>query len=322
MPMASKWQALIGFAPLSNIGIIAVKGIDAKTFLQGQLTVNLNNVTLNQSQLGAHCNLKGRMQSLYQIVNIQQQAQDAYLLLLPKSLLSEALKNLKKYAIFSKVTLTEVDDISVWGVISEQAANDLATYLGEPSILSLPTGGCLHTKADWVICKSPGAVLRLQVLMPNAVVADFQQVMQSKLPLLDQEIWELLEIQAGIPTVYPATVDALLPHHVNLTSLAGISFDKGCYLGQEIVARMHYKGKIKRHMYRAQLEEVVEAPCAGDQVVILNAPNEAPGIVVRAAKNEEGFELLVVLDEQFSDFENIRFKKADGPKLHRLNLAY
>ncbi|HRE31468.1 MAG TPA: hypothetical protein PLD88_05775, partial [Candidatus Berkiella sp.] len=75
--------------------------------------------------------------------------------------------------------------------------------------------------------------------------------------------------------------------------------------------------KIKRHMYRALLAESTELPCPGDQVVIIDAPNEAPGIIVRSAKVEEGFELLVVLDEQYADFSNIRFKKADGPKLHR-----
>jgi folate-binding protein YgfZ len=317
MLMDSKWQALMGFAPLPSTGIIAVKGIDAKTFLQGQLTVNIDKVTLNQSQLGAHCNLKGRMQALFRIINIQKSEQEepAYLLLLPKSLLADALKNLKKYAIFSKVTLTEMQDFSAFGIIGEQAAEHLA-------IDPLPIGGSLISKTDWIIYRSPGNELRYTAIVPTAKVADFQQSMQKELPPLKEEVWELLEIDAGIPTIYPATIDALLPHHVNLTALAGISFDKGCYLGQEIIARMHYKGKIKRHMYRAQLAETVEAPSPGDHIVIVDAPNEAPGIVVRAAKNDEGFQLLVVLDEQYADFENIRFKKADGPKLHRLNLAY
>jgi len=321
MPMDSKWQALMGFANLSNIGIIAVKGIDAKTFLQGQLTVNLNNVTVNQSQLGAHCNLKGRMQSLFQIFNIQETDEPTYLLLMPKTLLPEALKNLKKYAIFSKVTLTEVQDLSLFGVIGESAVKDLTSFLNETSLNALPIGGCLQPKANWLVCRLPGKALRYLVIVPNAAVAEFQPAMQNQTPMTT-DTWELLEIEAGIPTVYPQSIDALLPHHVNLTSLAGISFDKGCYLGQEIIARMHYKGKIKRHMYLAQLADTGEAPSPGDQVVIVDAPNEAPGIVVRAAKSVEGFELLIVLDEQFADFENIRFKKADGPKLHRLDLAY
>jgi len=325
MPMHAKWQALMGFTPLSTTGLIAVKGLDALTFLQGQLTVNLNNVTSSQSQLGAHCNLKGRMQSLFRIINIQKTEQEpAYLLLLPKTLLPDALKNLKKYAIFSKVTLSEVLDLTLCGIVGEQAIASLSTYLGEPSLSALPVGGCLlaTTKTDWILCRVPGEIPRLEVIMPNAFVADFQQAMQAGSNLITEPMWEQLEIQAGIPTVYPETMDALLPHHVNLTELAGVSFDKGCYLGQEIIARMHYKGKIKRHMYRAQLTNSQETPCAGDQIVIVDAPNEAPGIVVRIAKTDEGFELLIVLDEQFADFENIRFKKADGPKLHRLNLPY
>ena len=303
MPMDSKWQALTGFTPMPSTGIISVKGIDAKTFLQGQLTVNLNTVTLSQSQLGAHCNLKGRMQSLFRIIQLEAD-EPTYLLLLPKTLLPEAIKNLKKYAIFSKVTLSEVEDLTLFGVIGEMPANDLG-----------------QSKEDWIMFRMPGKVLRHLVIVPNAAIVDFQQAMQRQTPLTSDH-WELLEIQAGIPTVYPQTIDALLPHHVNLPSLAGVSFDKGCYLGQEIIARMHYKGKIKRHMYLAQLVDTVEVPSPGDDIVIVDAPNEAPGIVVRAAKSVDGFLLLIVLDEQFADFENIRFKKADGPKLHRLDLSY
>src|SRR5690606_8509417 len=118
-----------------------------------------------------------------------------------------------------------------------------ATYLGDKTIKDLPVGGSIcvnHT----VVCHVPGAVARYELIVPNAFVDDFQQVMLAKTTAMSLDDWEQLDIQAGIPTIYPATVDALLPHHVNLTQLQAISFDKGCYLGQEIIARMHYKGKI------------------------------------------------------------------------------
>ncbi|MGE3319657.1 MAG: folate-binding protein YgfZ, partial [Candidatus Berkiella sp.] len=179
-----------------------------------------------------------------------------------------------------------------------------------------------HPEGTLTLCNVPGTDSRFELIVANPGVRDIEQQFLSKLTLLQETDWERYDIEAGIPAIYPATIDTLLPHHVNLTELGGISFDKGCYLGQEIVARMHYRGKIKRHMYLAELENNIELPCPGDQVVILNAPNEAPGIVVRASPKDQGVVLLVVLDEQYADFENIRYKKADGPKLHRLNLSY
>jgi len=303
--MDTKWQAQMGYTPLLTRGIIAVKGVDAEKFLQGQLTVNLNTITPNLSQLAAHCNLKGRMQALFRVIKVDSDNPE-YRLLAPKEIIPIAIKNLKKYALFSKVTIDELNDVALFGLGGEQAQGALNT---------------LHNLPDITFCEIPGKLKRFEIMVANSRVDDLKGLLKQA-TLINENDWERLDIEAGIPSIYPATLDALLPHHVNLTELGGISFDKGCYLGQEIVARMHYRGKIKRHMYLGALENSEESPCPGDQVVIVDAPNEAPGIVVRASQTDNGFVLLVVLDEQHANFENIRFKKADGPKLHRLNLAY
>lgn len=312
--MHTKWQTDLGLGQLLSTSLIAVSGIDAETFLQGQLTVNLKNVTTSMSQLAAHCNLKGRMQSVFRLIKNMSSPNDAFLLLTPKALLPLALTNLKKYAIFSKVTLHEANDYTVFGLVGT----------GAPSLLNavdLPIGGCL-AREQYIICRIPGVTPRFEIIVPTTFAEKFAANYSTNTVSINDEVWERLDIEAGIPTIYPETQDVLLPHHANLMDLKGISLDKGCYLGQEIIARMHYKGKIKRHMYRALLPKMTEVPYPGDLLPIVDAPNEAPGIVVRSAPSDEGFELLVVLDEQYADFEKIRFKKADGPKLHRLDLSY
>lgn len=312
--MHTKWQTQVGFGQLLSTGMIAVSGIDAEAFLQGQLTVNLKNVTASMSQLAAHCNLKGRMQSVFRIIKIQHSQDASYLLLTPKELLPLALTNLKKYAIFSKVTLSEANDFTLFGLVGSRAPEILGAA-------DLPMAGTLAQDEN-ILCRLPGIVPRFEIIVPTSLAEKFASHYSPNTISINSEEWERLDIEAGIPAIYPQTQDVLLPHHANLMDLKGISLDKGCYLGQEIIARMHYKGKIKRHMYRALLPKNTEPAYPGDLLPIVDAPNEAPGIVVRAAPSEEGFELLVVLDEQYADFDKIRFKKADGPKLHRLDLSY
>lgn len=158
--------------PAKNLGLICVAGPDAKKLLQGQLTCDLEKVTEAQPQLSAHCNPQGRVISLFHLFL----SQDHFYLQMPRELIPIAMKALKKYAVFFKVTLTDV---------SEQH----------------PLFTC--------------------------------------------------EKNASAPTIYPETSEKFLPHELNLQNLNAISFNKGCYTGQEIIARMQYRGKLKTHLYQA-----------------------------------------------------------------------
>ncbi len=325
MPMHTKWQALMGFTRLAATSMISVSGVDAEKFLQGQLTVNLKTVTPNQSQLGAHCNLKGRMQSLFRLVTLSKQDDiQRYLLIAPTAMINPALAALKKYAMFSKVNLMPAEDFTLFGLIGDTAASFLAEQFVTPGIRDLAVNGVLDlmTSHSLVICRLPGPVQRFMLIVANTQAESFALTFKGVTEAISETIWELCDIEAGIPTIYPETEDLFLPHHANLPQLLGVSFDKGCYLGQEIIARMHYKGKIKRHLYRAKLTETTQVPAAGDQLVILDAPNEAPGIIVRAAPTETGFEVLLVIDEQYADLSRVRLKNPDGAALQRLDMPY
>ena len=307
-----------GMTELSTLGLLSIKGLDAKTFLQGQVTCNLNDITPQKSLLGAHCNLKGRMQSIFRIfLDSHDKTSMHYYLCLPQPMLAIAQQNFKKFALFSKVDITIATDLVGIGLYGTHAGKIHLEHDYDCVSKETKNGVC-H------ISRIPGSIPRYELWGTKEVINQISSTIASSTQPVLPHIWELLDIQAGIPTVYPSTIDQILPHHANLSILKGISYDKGCYLGQEIIARMQYRGKIKKHMYRAFIQESDTLPVPGAQVVCEPfLDNEAPGMVVRASKTEHnGSELLIVLDEQYQHFENIRLYSADGPKVHRLDLPY
>ena len=162
-------------------GLLSVSGVDAKRFLQGQLTCDLEEVTPSETRLGAHCNPSGRIISLFRLSLFQ----DSYHLAMPKEMVPIAMAAFKKYAVFFKVTLTDASETLIKN--KQETAPHFSHYT---------------------------------------------------------------DIMAGIPMIYPETSEKFLPHDINLPLLNGVSFSKGCYTGQEIIARVQYRGKSKKHLSR------------------------------------------------------------------------
>jgi folate-binding protein YgfZ len=291
---------------LSSFGLLSIDGPDAKSFLQGQITCNIDELTQKKNLLGAHCNLKGRMQSLFRItVHPGNQNHSHFILCMPTSMLTIAQNNFKKFSIFSKVEIKAADDMVGFGLVGLQIPHlvsninqNICVYHKEGVIPRYELFGPVEEmKQLWLQCKD--------VCMPVATEAN-----------------ELLDIRAGLPMIYPGTIDEILPHHANLSILEGISYNKGCYLGQEIIARMQYRGKLKKHMYRVFVQDESK-PKVGSAVFGGTTINEAPGIVVRASESDQdGYELLIILDDLYQHFENVRLYSADGPKVLRLDLPY
>jgi folate-binding protein YgfZ len=170
---------------LSYLGWLKISGEDSKKFLQGQLTCNMEEVTPAQSQLGAHCNPKGRIISLFRIFLFK----ESYYLQMPREMISVAMNALKKYAVFFKVQLVDVSDES-------------------------------NTLFDKITSENP----------------------------LSFDQWQCQNIEAKLAQIYPETSELFLPHELELHLNNGISFNKGCYTGQEIIARMHYRGQLKTQL--------------------------------------------------------------------------
>ena len=297
------------FCTLSHEGVLAVRGADAGKFLQGQLTCNLNYLSDTRASLGARCTQKGRMQSSFRILL----EGDGVLMAMASELLEPQLADLKKYAVFSKSKLT--DESAAWVRFGIDHGDAALGSLG----LELPA------ETDRVV-RSDG-LIAIRVSPDRAelwVSADQAGAIKGKLSALlaegDLNQWLLGQIRAGIGQVMPGTRELFIPQMLNLQAVGGVSFKKGCYTGQEIVARMQYLGKLKRRLYRLQLD-ASELPEPGTQ---LFSPSHGSSIgeVVLAAHGGQQIELLAVLQAEAAEAGDLHVGAVDGPALHLLDLPY
>jgi len=297
------------FCTLSHEGVLAVRGADASKFLQGQLTCNLNYLSDTQASLGARCTQKGRMQSSFRILL----EGDGVLMAMATELLEPQLADLKKYAVFSKSKLT--DESAAWVRFGLEHADAALISLG----IELPHDTDSVVRNDGLIA--------IRVSPERAelwVAADQADPIKGKLSAhlaegnLNQ--WLLGQIRAGIGQVMPSTRELFIPQMLNLQAVGGVSFKKGCYTGQEIVARMQYLGKLKRRLYRLTLD-ASELPEPGTP---LFSPTHGSSIgeVVLAATAEQNIELLAVLQAEAAEAGDIHLGALEGPALHLLDLPY
>lgn len=214
---------------LSAYGILKISGSDAKTFLQGQLTCDMETLAVGAHSLGAHCNPQGRILSLFLIYH----AKEVYYLFMIKEMVIPTLHALRKYAVFFNVQMSDESyHYRVLGLLNPSE---------EHALTELPiTCLLLSKKNKQTLCfgKQDDIEMTPQRLLTDAHLCSYSD-------------WHAIHIDAGIPTLYPKTSAELLPHEINLPQLKGVSFTKGCYTGQEIIARMQYKGKLKKRLYRA-----------------------------------------------------------------------
>ncbi|QIH06779.1 MULTISPECIES: folate-binding protein YgfZ [unclassified Pseudomonas] len=297
------------FCPLSHEGVLAVRGPDASKFLQGQLTCNLNYLSADQSSLGARCTQKGRMQSSFRILL----EGDGCLLAMACELIEPQLADLKKYAVFSKAKLT--DESTSWARFGLNAAQHVLAGLG----LELPQEAGAVVRTDDLIAVRVSTD-RAELWARAERAESLHQQLIAQLPQGDLNQWLLGQIRAGLGQVMPQTRELFIPQMLNLQAVGGVSFKKGCYTGQEIVARMQYLGKLKRRLYRLAL--------AGDELPAPGTPLFSPthgssiGEVVLSAQASGQVELLAVVQAEAVEDDNLHLGTLEGPGLQLLDLPY
>lgn len=297
------------FCTLSHEGILAVRGPDANKFLQGQVTCNLNYLSDSHSSLGARCTPKGRMQSSFRILSVS----DGYLLAMASELLEAQLTDLKKYAVFSKSKLT--DESQDWLRIGLSGGDNALRSLGLK----------LAETADSVARSNELLALRLsdgraELWIPASQAVTVQAQLATQLREAPLNDWLLAQVRAGIGQVMGSTRELFIPQMINLQAVGGVSFKKGCYTGQEIVARMQYLGKLKRRLYRLELHDT-QVP---EPATALFSPTHASSVgeVVLAARSATGVELLAVLQDEAALNGVIHLGSAEGSTLSVLDLPY
>ena len=290
------------FCPLSHEGILAVRGSDAGKFLQGQLTCNINYLSQEHAGLGARCMVKGRMQSSFRILP----EGNGYLLAMASELLEAQLADLKKYAVFSKATLT--DESSAWARFGLQGGEAALQALG----IDLPSAaGSTVRHAGLIAITASAGRAELWVAADNA--EPVRQALAAALPEGSLNDWLLGQVMGP-------TRELFIPQMINLQAVDGVSFKKGCYTGQEIVARMQYLGKLKRRQYRLALGQAA-IPAPGAEI-FSPTHGSSVGEVVLAASNGAGCELLAVLSAEAVEDDNLHLGSLEGPRLQVLTLPY
>lgn len=300
---------------LSQLGLLELSGADTLTFLQGQVTNDAKQLTVsNQAHLTAYCNPKGRMLALFLAFYLN----DCFHLQFNRSLLEPIMKRLKMYVMRSKVEIKDISDIyAIIGIDGPDAFSILASSLAKISRdIELPKNNYeFVTCANTIIIKLPSIAghTRFEIIAEKANASEIENSLKEHCQIAEQTYWDSLDIQAGIPDVLPATQEQFVPQMLNLDLLNGINFKKGCYTGQEIVARTHYLGSVKRRTYLVEIallenslveNSSAESPKAGDK--ILDANQSEVGQIVRVANTTENqFNALVELRIESAIADNV-----------------
>ena len=301
---------------LSHLGFINAKGEEAESFLQNQLSNDIKLVSESQSQLNAYCTAKGRALSLLRVFKCG----DEYLLQLPQERLESTLKRLSMFVLMTKVTLEDASENTVaFGIAGPNAEKNLKSIVSD-----LPQQDDQCTFANGLIaCKISGKSSRYMVVANTDKAIEAWKQLSGNCKACNHSTWSYLDIQTGIPQIYEANTEAFVPQMLNLHDLNGISFQKGCYPGQEVVARMHFLGKLKRRMYLAHVT-TEDRPSIGDFVFTKDDESkEGVGKVVDSQANPAGgFEILTVLKIASAEAGALHLGSANGPMLELQELPY
>lgn len=300
--------------PLNDYALLVVSGEDATKFLQGQCTCDFNQLQSGSWLLGAHCNPKGRMLSSFRAIRFDN---GDIALRVHASIAELATQALSKYIVFSKATIHCQQLYAIGLVIPTDQQPSL------PLDLPLPAEGSV------TLIGNRCALLRLSPeryelwSQTSESLNDLLSLFEANAAITPREQWTLSEIAEGITEVRAESTEQLLPQDLNFQLINGISFSKGCYTGQEIIARMHYKASLKKHLYRAvSIETGLPIPAYGTN--ILDAKNQRRvGIVVSSApQRDRRIQLLALVNDDATKQDYVLLDTDSKPKLQWLPLPY
>ena len=299
-------------ADLSHYGLIGFSGEEAQTFLHALITNDLRNLGGNAAVFAAHLSPKGRTLGNFLVMK----RGGDLLLLLPASLREAMQKRLSMYILRSKVKSRDASGewvrLGVSGPGSEAA---VASVLGE----AVPEGIMAMAQAEHAFAIRLGDQRFDLFVTPDAASATWTALAASHRPV-GAPAWDWLLVNAGIPAILPATQDLFVPQMANMEVLGGVCFTKGCYPGQEIVARSQYLGKVKRRLF---LAHVTSAASPGQELFSADLPDQAAGHIANVAPAPGGgYDVLAVVHSSSEEAGDVRLGERDGPRLTFRALPY
>ena len=296
-----------GISPLPFLGVIQAQGEDAAHFLHNQLTHDVLLLPVGHARLAAFCNAKGRMQASMVLVKT---APDTVLLVMPQDLLAQTLKRLSMFVLRAKVKLTDASALwqllGLLGDSARAAVGDAAPWQTVPW-----AGG--HAVALY-------PAVAAEARQERAFWIGAQDQAAPEGPAISTEVWAWGSVLSGVPFVTQPVFEAFVPQMLNYESVGGVNFKKGCYPGQEVVARSQFRGTLKRRLARGFSPMALKA---GQDVFTPADPDQPCATVVQCAARPDGsgFDALVsgTLDSMQTGWHA---DSAQGEKLELLPLPY
>lgn len=292
---------------LPQLGLLAAQGGDAEGFLQGQVSCDLRQLTTSRALFGGLSSPKGRLLATM----VLRRTDESVWLEAPAELTENIRKRLSMYVLRADVRLRDASaEYPAIGLIGDRVGPLL-----EAAGLPVPESPLAAAQAHGVrVLRHPGQPLRVSLRAESARLPELWQRLARDARPVGPTVWTLAGILAGVPTIREATQDHFVAQMVNLDRLGGISYDKGCYTGQEVIARLHYRGNLKRRMFLAR----APAPAAEPGCPVFDAdgnPQPVGEVVDAAAAGAGDFALLVVLQLAHLDAPKLRLGAADGVPL-------
>ncbi|MDO5693877.1 MAG: folate-binding protein [Pseudomonadota bacterium] len=299
-----------GIAPLPHLGVIRAKGDDAAKFLQGQLTQDVVLMQPGEARLAAFCNAKGRMQASFQVLKT---APDELLLITSADTLPATLKRLSMFVLRARLKLSDAtSDFSVWGQLGKipdsiafnadaASSKDQNEPENRPHRIALPPAGNV-ARTLWL---APAG---------GTVPADVAQLAEAD--------WLLAEALAGVARITRPVAEAFVPQMLNYESVGGVNFKKGCYPGQEVVARSQFRGAIKRRAYVGRVDGAAQA---GQEVFSATDPGQPVGQIAQAATAPDGGAVVIAVlqvAEATATDAALRVGGVEGPPVSGLHIPY
>ena len=301
--------------PLDSWDLISVTGEDRVAFLQGQLTCDMEKLPPGQQCLAAQCNPQGKAWSINRVIVLE----DRILLTQPSSVSEVQLPELKKYAAFSKVKIQKETEYQAFGLAGCKSSEYIAKEVDAEA--TRETSRLLDSGT--VLIKQPYPSLRYLAIMKNETAKELLIDLKSRAEIFDDSLWNAMNIAAGIGFIEAETSAQFIPQMLNLQALDGISFEKGCYIGQETVARAKYRGANKRALF-ILTGRATDCPKVGHNVeVLLNNNWKRVGTVISACQYGDGhIEILAVLPKDTTHEAIFQIKEIADSTLYYAPLPY
>jgi folate-binding protein YgfZ len=316
-------------APLTDLGLLAFSGAEAATFLHNQLTNDVEHLSTGEVRLAGYCTPKGRLLATM----LLWKTDDAIMLALPRALLPAIQKRLQMFVLRAKVKVQDLSEQqAILGLAGDKAAAALQAWFAElparPYAKIDNAAGTLMRLADGGNGEGSN-IARYQWIAANQIAIDAWPHLTADLTVAGEAAWQLGDIQAGVPQITLATQEKFVPQMINFELIGGVNFKKGCYPGQEIVARSQYLGKLKRRMMLATIVQSGDdadsdtAIQAGVEIFSSADPEQPCGMIVNAANVGDGrISCLVEIKLAAQDSGAIHAGSANGPLLHFHSLPY